>query len=670
MTDVKALTWQEVILNQFRPKKESMLVVIDPDMLLADETLLAEIQNSSYDILKLEDEVTFRNRFERNYRSKWDAGEPRHVVIIVHTNEKDRHIPFDLLQKGKQIHLSVGELFTNLNGLVVQGLDQAYYQDLFLAHQTLIQRNEMQRGERQTVEFILRTVFEIEPASVIKPMRLVELLIDLHYRGRRIPSSIILYLLEDLSSKCLLLGVTPEIIHHSEAFYSWLNNLWRVFCSIPTSETTFDFNQLRNKTVFTNLFSDGKLDRVEIAETTNSLPTWMNSGIQSKITTKKAEALGSDQMDEESVRARINRFAELKDEELPQGKTDLRDWLNLAAEWSELVFVTNQLPKEQYDFVQPTFQQAREHVNELFFKFIQSRYSAVDFYQDNKGPISLANINSWISQQVSNEDRLALICFDGLALDQWFLLKEHIVSQVTNIDLRENRTFALAPSLTSISRQALFAGRRPDTFPETWDKTNKDGDRWQAYWVNKGVPPKRIAYLPIKSNDSSLETLKEVVDSKNKRLGILINTFDDVMHSCKGYPNTSDKRVFYSSLQGYLNSSNFSQIINILLENGYRIIITSDHGNTSAVGSGITPPKAFIETYARRVAIFGDEALAKEFASNNDIEYFRTKSLPGNLFPVYYRDGRMFNSLNSVEITHGGLSPEELIVPFIEVNRK
>lgn len=64
-----------------------MLVVIDPDMLLADETLLAEILNSSYDILKLRDEVTFRNRFERKYRSKWNSGEQRHVIIIVYTNE-------------------------------------------------------------------------------------------------------------------------------------------------------------------------------------------------------------------------------------------------------------------------------------------------------------------------------------------------------------------------------------------------------------------------------------------------------------------------------------------------------------------------------------------------------------------------------------------------------
>ena len=39
-------TWQNSILDLFQPKKEAMIVVIDPDNLLLDETLLAEIQNA------------------------------------------------------------------------------------------------------------------------------------------------------------------------------------------------------------------------------------------------------------------------------------------------------------------------------------------------------------------------------------------------------------------------------------------------------------------------------------------------------------------------------------------------------------------------------------------------------------------------------------------------
>lgn len=56
-------TWQQAILTHFKPKKERMLLVVDPDNLLRDDALLADIQNSNYDIMELADEVTFRNTF-------------------------------------------------------------------------------------------------------------------------------------------------------------------------------------------------------------------------------------------------------------------------------------------------------------------------------------------------------------------------------------------------------------------------------------------------------------------------------------------------------------------------------------------------------------------------------------------------------------------------------
>ena len=67
-------TWQQTILERFGPKRERMLLVIDPDNLMRDDALLAEIQNRNYDVLELSDEVSFRAAFERTYRSRWDAG--------------------------------------------------------------------------------------------------------------------------------------------------------------------------------------------------------------------------------------------------------------------------------------------------------------------------------------------------------------------------------------------------------------------------------------------------------------------------------------------------------------------------------------------------------------------------------------------------------------------
>ncbi len=106
-----------------------------------------------------------------------------------------------------------------------------------------------------------------------------------------------------------------------------------------------------------------------------------------------------------------------------------------------------------------------------------------------------------------------------------------------------------------------------------------------------------------------------------------------------------------------------------LVEGGYRVFLSSDHGNTCGKGTGVLPPKAFIETYARRVAIFDQVSLAQEFAQKNQGIYFRTKSLPAAVHPVYTSGIDLFASRDAIEISHGGLSIEELVVPFIEVHR-
>jgi len=666
-------TWQNSILALFKPKKEAMIVVIDPDNLLLDETLLAEIQNSSYDILKLEDEVAFRNRFERNYRSRWDSGEPRHVVIIVHTHERERHIPYDLLQKGKRIEVGVSQLFSNLNALVIKDLDHAYYQDLYAAHQSLVAKHEMLRGERQTVEFILRVVFGVEPVAALNPTRLVELLIDKHDRRRMIPQSVEQYLMETLANKMTAVGINPQYLLDEGSFFAWLGQQWQLFVQAQTGSGIYQpvivFDDPKLKPVLAHLFSNGKLQRVDTPIDSVASNSWMAVGLQFQNASGKSAHEPNGAQDAYNLQVQINRLLSLDVDSLPKGKTDIRDWLNLAAEWAEIVYRANSLPQDVYTQIQPAFFQARTLINQHFLQFVLARYSATDYYFDSQGPISLAAVNTWLDQHVKEDERLALICFDGLALDQWHLLKAFLQDQDKELTFVEKQTFALAPSITPISRQALFAGRRPDAFADSWDKTTKDAERWVNFWAHREIPKPRINYLPVKAGDPNMTSVVETIESKNVRMGILINLLDDALHAIKGMPLEADKRVLYSTLKGHLSNGYLGKLLRRLLEGGYRVYITSDHGNICGRGTGVLPPKSLIETYARRVAIFDNASLAQEFAEKNQGIYFRTKSLPSIVHPVYPAGIDLYASKDAVEISHGALSLEELIVPFIEVQK-
>ncbi len=178
-----------------------------------------------------------------------------------------------------------------------------------------------------------------------------------------------------------------------------------------------------------------------------------------------------------------------------------------------------------------------------------------------------------------------------------------------------------------------------------------------------------MTYVAVQASGQGLDAVRAAAEGKNRRLGVLINLFDDVMHAVKGMPPQADKRVYYSALRGHLDNGRLNQLFDVLLGGGYRLFLTADHGNIAGVGAGLTPPKALIETYARRVAIFDRAELAEEFAAAHALRLFRTKALPPDVHPVYLPGVQLFAAKGVTEISHGGLSVEELVVPFVEVMR-
>ena len=56
-------------------------------------------------------------------------------------------------------------------------------------------------------------------------------------------------------------------------------------------------------------------------------------------------------------------------------------------------------------------------------------------------------------------DKVALVVIDGLAFDQWLTVQQEITRQRPAWRFEENATFAWVPTITSVSRQAIFAGK-------------------------------------------------------------------------------------------------------------------------------------------------------------------------------------------------------------------
>jgi len=670
--------WEDTILQQFGNEQVRSVVVVDPDHLMQDDLLISELQARQYDILDFTTEVSFRNEFEERYRSRWDQGQKTHIVVIVHSKETSRQLPYDLEKKSRVIEIGLHQVFPRLNRIVLRNLDRRYYPALFRAHTTLEKDNRSCSTESQTIRFILRGVFDIDPVALKSPDRLVAMLVDKHYADQAIPPSLERYVIEEMPVPLPGDPNPAQLFSDTDVFYEWLGEQWGEYVQgileqRETDAVNFGYHRLRF--YIDNLFTERLVtaypvssEQIEAAETLPPDQRWIRTGLAwpggpaARLFGPGAEAKVSEPgvVYVIDVETQLGHFEELDVQSL-----DLRGWLDEGYTWGRLVHDLTLLPSHDYETVLTRFTTIRRRLNDAFLTFLKQTYPSISFYDDNKGPIALHRVNQYIHRSVGKNERVALVVCDGMAVDQWFLLRDYLLACLRKkTEFRENRAYAITPTLTSVSRQSLFAGRLPGSFPDTILKTTADGEHWQNYWVNRGRRRGRVSYLNVKMT-GQFDEVCTIADSKNEILGIVINFFDDTMHSVKDL--RAGKRVFYDTLISYLKNSATDQFFDLLLGAGYRVFITSDHGNVDAVGTGVKSPKALVETYARRVTIFDEQSIAKAFAERLGMTLFRPIFLPDDFYPVYPKADGMFASEKFVAISHGGLSIEEMIVPFIEV---
>ena len=107
----------------------------------------------------------------------------------------------------------------------------------------------------------------------------------------------------------------------------------------------------------------------------------------------------------------------------------------------------------------------------------------------------------------------------------------------------------------------------------------------------------------------------------------------------------------------------------LLLDNDFHVYLSADHGNVEAVGIGRPNQGVAAELRGERVRTYRSEALITAAESANP-EVFRLNivGLPANFMPLFAAGRGAFVPRGEQLVVHGGVSMEELLVPFVKVS--
>jgi hypothetical protein len=591
--------WRDNILKHFQPKISRLTLVADPDGLLTEEGMLSAIRDRGFDLIPFDDSIAFRFAYESQYRSQWDKGQKTDLVVVLRSAEQQLNkLPFDLLKAGRHLTFALHQFFPKLNYPVIAGLDRAY---LDAVDEVYGQHDGKQLTERETKEFVLMHCFSIVPKLIKTPVDLLKLLLSLHARKVRLPDLLSGYLLEYLAKDPNFANwPLAEIVRSREAFFHFLQGEWKVFLtslSESGQESRLPFTHEDVRAYIDTLFLDGLLTPVELEDVTH-LPAWARTGI---VHDAKADAL-----------RRFRRLQERFAAELPSAAGSHRDWQQAAQRWAELVVLRWEWDEALDPADKTAWSDLQNQVEDVFGQWMLNRYGSLHNLSYHQQPVMIHQIPRFLSVERGRKKlgKIALLALDGLAFDQWLLLRKNLESCDKAWRFQESTAFAWVPTLTAVARQSIFAGEPPLYFPDSLETTSKEKAHWLRFWEDHGVQRASVELVTSLDGPTDPKLESALANPRLSILGIVWNKVDDIMHGMQMQTAGMHNQVRLWASQGHLQ-----QLLVRLHEEGFAVYLTADHGNVTAIGVGNPREGILVETRGKRARVYDRPEFRDEVAT-------------------------------------------------------
>ena len=661
------------LLAAVHPGASPLQIVHDPDGMLLDEDALARLGDRGFAVLRWRDEVTFRFEYETRFRSVWDRGERLSgaAVLMHYDGETPEDLPWDLLNAAKLHRLSLAEWFAGLDLAVVRALPNAVLHRLYEQYVT---RLPGALGASATADFILVNVYRIADALIDSESDFLRLLLDLHLRRVTLPDPLVDRLTASLANrKSLSAWPVRGLLADRITFLAFIEDRWPIAVDAalrgdkslqePAPEpyvlrvpgpARLPFSDDAVRMLVDNLFAEGLLPRLTSVGDISRLPVWMRAGVV------------TNEADDDS--RQLDRLIDIVRQRLGQETLRHGDWAMVGWAWAEAQAVWHRLPLDRQPAHQDAVDQVRDEMDSAFAMWVAARFGALASLPSVTSPVVGHHVTAFLARRMNGpEKKVALIVMDGMAMDQWVLLQHLMEQETKSFDFQRNAVFTWLPTLTSVARQAMFAGALPRDLPSL-TSTHGEPAAWTRFWVAQGVQSQAVSYVKaIRRNEHLAEIDEVLADHRVRVLGIVVDAIDEIMHGM-----TLGTRGLHNQVASWQEHGLLGELFHRLLSAGFEVFVTADHGNIEARGAGKVAQGVLAETRGERVRIYSDQAIFQSTLAQMQTRAVAgaTTGLPDGTFPLYAAGRSAFIAQGDVIVGHGGACIEEVIVPFVQVARR
>ena len=379
-------------------------------------------------------------------------------------------------------------------------------------------------------------------------------------------------------------------------------------------------------------------------------------------------------------RRRLRRLAETVGATIPGTDANHRDWTAFAFRWAELGVLLSETaaatrtepgsliagPRATRADTGSSIAGLRADVDRAFLAWVERRYAGLH-NQPPAPPVMVHHLPRFLARRLADDPRCkaALLVVDGLALDQWLVLRDALAIQRPGLRFREGAAFAWVPTITSVSRQAIFAGKPPFYFPSSLLTTDREASLWTRFWADRGLTVREAGYARG-LGDSSPDGVRELLSRpKIRALGLVVDKIDKIMHGM-----TLGTAGMHNQVRQWAEEGFMAGLLDALLDDGFAVFLTSDHGNVEAEGCGRPAEGAIADVRGERARIYPDAALRSRVKERfPDAVEWPGPGLPEDCLALLAPGRTAFVREGERIVGHGGVSLEEVVVPMVEIER-
>ena len=632
-------SWKDKITVQIQ-NREGLFILLDPQFVVSSDAKLQEtLNNLGFEIIQVTNTISFRYQLEKAKK------DPMKLLSI--WNEDKNKIPWDILSNCEKeqtiIDCSALALFPKLTPKVVEQLDPSYYDKLNDFYEKLVTN---QLTEVETIKFVLERIFGTSTKVIGNSKESFSKdLLDIHYDKKTIPVLLANYLAENI--EIFFPGENlGKLLSDREYFFKFLQKEWEEL--VLKDKALFPFKDNNIYAILDNLFLEGYLKQID---TKLVRPAWMKLGIKDYDKTAKKQRL------ERSITLFEKKLSEIDKD------AEHQKWQELSKDYSKIKKGCVELD-HPFD---------HKPVQKKFHEWISSWYRFLRTMSPYHGPVMVHQILEHLVR-LHNDDKQkkALLVIDGMSLTQWYVIEDVLKEQLTDFTFNTESIFAWIPTITPISRQSIFAGREPSFFDDTLLTTSQESKHWMNNWKQQSIPENQIFYSTGYHFWDNSEVEKIPYNSA-KILGLVAMTVDEKIHNAHG-----GIKELNGEVRDWVKKGSLGNLIKTLIENDFSVFVTADHGNIVAEGIGQPRDKDSRsgEVRERRVRIYQDEKTAnriqKEMQKDGVLQTFLW---PNNLISSEYhfllpKNNLAFSNPGTPVVTHGGISLDEVMVPFVKIGGK